>query len=50
MPGKDMKDRTPLKKLSDDKKGAPRANVVCDMDTIPTSHNMIIIAMTIMCR
>ncbi len=34
MPGKDMKDKTPLKKLFDDKKVVPRANVVCEMEHV----------------
>ncbi len=34
MPGKDMKDKTPFKKFFDDKKSAPRANVVCDMEHV----------------
>jgi len=34
MPGKDMKDKTPSKKSSDDKKGAPRANMVSDKEHV----------------
>ncbi len=34
MPGKDMTNKIPLKKLFDDKEGAPRANVVCDMEHV----------------
>jgi hypothetical protein len=34
MPGKDKKDKTSFKKPSDDKKGAPRANMVCDKEHV----------------
>jgi hypothetical protein len=35
MPGKDkQKDKTSLKKPSDDKRGAPRANMVCDKEHV----------------
>jgi hypothetical protein len=34
MPGKDMKDKTPSKKPCDDKKDAPRANVVSDKEHV----------------
>ena len=34
MPGKDMKDKTPSKKPSDDKKDAPRANLVSDKEHV----------------
>jgi hypothetical protein len=37
MPGKDMKDKTPLKKIFDDKKDSSRANVVCDMEHVQSA-------------